>query len=655
MSTQSPMRCRQETQKNFSDHMSNLSGKDVEGALFWFRLQPGATLTMDRGLTNATLLIEIAAGPENPATLVFKDKYKNKGLEWAIASQKSPIKLLRAPDVPDGTLRLACDSWTEKDGPGYNNDSKPMWKPASITVDCNLIFDTPLPVDENGSAYMDKPFTIPSGCIFRLEAYSSNEAQFPEIAFADETSTLVFAEPTTNTNLAEKYCDLLKSSAGRFVFKRNTTINSTLTFTNKPTIEIDGVTLHLKESPPQFTDCNPTFVIRNAGTLRAPQANLQTVKIEGEGTLRNIYSLDCLTGNGTAILEESTVSKNMDICAIRVDSEEMLKINGNSYCKVQRIEGNGTVSFIGYIGGYNWKDLDAILRESKFTGTFESEVARINQNIDFTEIKENTFSYTIMPHIPSRLAVGFQIVIKMRLEQYVNLVIKWPPIGHLPHVTLKLIESGPFQGQAIVPAFSKELEEFIFESAAGSPIDCKVEYGEETNTLTWMPITPGFVGLPDDVNQMLAPDIPEGAITGKVICKHTVEEATEALRTFSGIHKVVSRTDGTTATNTVDLHVDYSFGISRLTFVDGGKNILVEVSLTSDATSTPTFLGDLTLSANDNALENVTELTSEEETSTYGLTAPEGKAVRWFVVPYETLPRSGKVSITVSAEPPQAN
>ena len=635
--------------------MSNLSGKDVEGALFWFRLQPGATLTMDRGLTNATLLIEIAAGPENPATLVFKDKYKNKGLEWAIASQKSPIKLLRAPDVPDGTLRLACDSWTEKDGPGYNNDSKPMWKPASITVDCNLIFDTPLPVDENGSAYMDKPFTIPSGCIFRLEAYSSNEAQFPEIAFADETSTLVFAEPTTNTNLAEKYCDLLKSSAGRFVFKRNTTINSTLTFTNKPTIEIDGVTLHLKESPPQFTDCNPTFVIRNAGTLRAPQANLQTVKIEGEGTLRNIYSLDCLTGNGTAILEESTVSKNMDICAIRVDSEEMLKINGNSYCKVQRIEGNGTVSFIGYIGGYNWKDLDAILRESKFTGTFESEVARINQNIDFTEIKENTFSYTIMPHIPSRLAVGFQIVIKMRLEQYVNLVIKWPPIGHLPHVTLKLIESGPFQGQAIVPAFSKELEEFIFESAAGSPIDCKVEYGEETNTLTWMPITPGFVGLPDDVNQMLAPDIPEGAITGKVICKHTVEEATEALRTFSGIHKVVSRTDGTTATNTVDLHVDYSFGISRLTFVDGGKNILVEVSLTSDATSTPTFLGDLTLSANDNALENVTELTSEEETSTYGLTAPEGKAVRWFVVPYETLPRSGKVSITVSAEPPQAN
>lgn len=636
--------------KKFTDHISNPSDYDVEGSYFWFRLKDNTKLVFDMpdGCRYATVCIETAADPDHPAELHFIEGY----------NQFTPIIFKHADDAPNGTLVLYCATWTEKDGQGYNNYSEPIWQPDSITVDCNLTFISPLPVDDQGNAYVGKTFTIPSGCTCRLETKFSKETQLPEIALADETSTLVFAEPTTNTNLAEKYCDLLKSSAGRFVFKRNTTINSTLTFTNKPTIEIDGVTLHLKESPPQFTDCNPTFVIRNAGTLRAPQANLQTVKIEGEGTLRSIYSLDCLTGNGTAILEESSVSKNMDIYAIRVDSEEMLKINGNSYCKVQRIEGNGTVSFIGYIGGYNWKDLDAILRESKFTGTFESEVARINQNIDFTEIKENTFSYTIMPHIPSRLAVGFQIVIKMRLEQYVNLVIKWPPIGHLPHVTLKLIESGPFQGQAIVPAFSKELEEFIFESAAGSPIDCKVEYGEETNTLTWMPTTlatPGFVELPDDVNQMLAPDIPKSAVTGTVISKYSVEEVAEALRTFSGIHEIVSRTDSTTETNTVDLHVDYEFGISRLTFVDGGRNILIEVSLFSKATPSPTFLGDLTLFVNNEALKEVTELFSDEGTDKYGLIAPTGKTVRWFVVPYETLPRSGKVSITVSAKPPQAN
>ena len=633
--------------KKFTDHISNPSDYDVEGSYFWFRLEDNTKLVFDMpdGCRYATVCIETAADPDHPAELHFIEGY----------NQFTPIIFKHADDAPNGTLVLYCATWTEKDGQGYNNYSEPIWQPDSITVDCNLTFISPLPVDSAGNAYVDKTFTIPSGCTCRLETKFSRETQLPEIAFADETSTLVFAEPTTNTNLAEKYCELLESSSGRFVFERNTTINSTLTFTNKPTIEIDGVTLHLKESPPQFTDCNPTFVIRNAGTLRAPQANLQTVKIEGEGTLRSVYSIDCLTGNGTAILEESTVSKNMDICAIRVDSEEMLKINGNSNCNVQRIEGSGTVSFIGYIGGYNWKDLDAILRESKFTGTFESEVARINQNIDFTEIKENTFSYTIMPHIPSRLAVGFQIVIKMRLEQYVNLVIKWPPIGHLPHVTLKLIESGPFQGQAIVPAFSEELKEFTFESAAGSPIDCTVEYGEETNTLTWMPITPGFVGLPDDVNQMLAPDIPKSAVTGKVISKYSVEEVAEALRTFSGIHEIVSRADSTTETNTVDLHVDYEFGISRMTFVDGGKNILIEVSLSSDVTPSPTFLGDLTLSANGTTLEKVSELSTAKATATYGLTAPAGRTVRWFVVPYDTLPKSEDVSITVSAEPQQAN
>ena len=638
-----------EKTKKFTDHISNPSDYDVEGSYFWFRLEDNTKLVFDMpdGCRYATVCIETAADPDHPAELHFLEGY----------DQFTPIIFKHADDAPNGTLVLYCATWTEKDGQGYNNYSEPIWKPDSITVDCNLTFISPLPVDDQGNAYVGKTFTIPSGCTCRLETKFSKETQLPEIALADETSTLVFAESTTDTGLATKYCNLLASSSGHFVFERDTTLDSTLTFTDAPKIEIVGKRLYFRNSPPQFGENKPTLLLKDGGTLRAPQAHLPTVTVEGEGTLQNIYELDCLTGNGNVTIQTSTLS-DMDIHSIRVDSEEVLKINGNSNCQVQRIEGSGTVSFMGYIGGYNWKDLDAILRESKFTGTFESEVARINQNIDFTEIKENTFSYTIMPHIPSRLAVGFQIVIKMRLEQYVNLVIKWPPIGHLPHVTLKLIESGPFQGQAIVPAFSKELEEFIFESAAGSPIDCTVEYGEETNTLTWMPTTPatpGFVELPDDVNQMLAPDIPKSAVTGKVISKYSVEEVAEALRTFSGIHKVVSRTDGTTATNTVDLHVDYDFGISRLTFVDGGKNILVEVSLSSDVTPSPTFLGDLTFFANSEPLEKVTELSTAEATATYGLTAPAGRTVRWFVVPYETLPKSGDVTISVTAEPPQAN
>lgn len=634
----------------FTDHIKDFSTKDKEGSLFWFRLHPGASLTMDVGLLNATLRIETAAGPENPATLIFTNKNKKNA---TISSQTSHIEFLRADGKSDGTLVLDSNSWTEyKYSETNKKASTPLWRPKSLKVNCNLTFAAPLPVEADGKVYVDETFTIPSGCTFRLEAYSENPNQLPKIAFADETSTLVFAEPTTNTNLAEKYCDLLESSAGRFVFKRNTTINSTLTFTNKPTIEIDGVTLHLKGSPPQFKDSSPSFVVRNDATLNAPQSNLPTVRVEENGTLQNIYKLDCLTGNGTVTLKEGTVSKNMDIYAIRVDSEEVLKIDGNSNCQVQRIEGSGTVSFMGYIGSYNWKGLDAILRESKFTGTFESASSTIRNNIDFTEINENTFGYTLMPHIPSRLSVEFQLKIKMRLEQYVNLAIKWPSIGHLKYITLELIESGSFKGNATVPAFPEEIKFSLFNTDDKPIEDCKViNYGTETNTLTWTPsqsAMAGFTGLPDVVNKALIDKLTNGKKPGKVTGK-TPEEATKALECFSGIYTFKEQENS----DTVDLNVDYAFGISRLTFVDGGKNILVEVTLSSNASASPKFLGKPTLSINGSPA-NVTPLT-DEEISERGLTAQDGKDTRRFLIPYDSLPASGDLTITVSANPPQAN
>lgn len=630
----------------FTDHIKDFSTKDKEGSLFWFRLHPGASLTMDVGLLNATLRIETAAGPEKPATLIFTD-------ENLAISQTSPIEFLRAPNSPNGTLILSCPMWTENDE--KQNASSPRWEPKSIKVNCNLTFASPLPVKEGGKAYVDETFTIPSGCTFRIATDSSNEEQLPYINFADETSTLVFAGTTADKDLAQKYCTLLESSSGRFVFKRNTTINSTLTFTNKPTIEIDGVTLHLKESPPQFKDSNPSFIVRNDGTLNAPKSNLPTVRVEENGTLQNIYKLDCLTGNGTVTLEEGTVSKKMDIYAIRVDSEEVLKIDGNSNCKVQRIEGSGTVSFMGYIGGYNWKDLDAILRESKFTGTFESASSTICNNIDFTEINENTFDYTLMPHFPDPTPTTLQLKIKMRLEQYVNCKIKWPTEKNRLHrITLELIESGSFKGNATVPAFSEEIKFSLFNTDDKPIEDCKViNYGTETNTLTWTPsqsAMAGFTGLPDVVNKALIDKLTNGKKPGKVTGK-TPTEATKALECFSGIYAFVDSQDN--PETVVDLNVNYAFGISRLTFVDGGKNILVEVTLSSNASASPKFLGKPTLSINGSPA-NVTPLT-DEEISERGLTAQDGKDTRRFLIPYDSLPASGDLTITVSANPPQAN
>lgn len=631
--------------KNFSDHMSNLSGKDVEGALFWFRLQPGATLTMDRGLTNATLLIETAAGPENPATLIFTN-------ENLAISQTSPIEFLRAPNSPNGTLILSCPMWTENDG--KQNASSPRWEPKSIKVNCNLTFASPLPVKEGGKAYVDETFTIPSGCTFRIATDSSNEEQLPYINFADETSILVFAGTTADKDLAQKYCTLLESSSGRFVFERDTTIVPQLTFTGSPTIEVPSTKLTFS------TDLlrnggSPSIILKERGVLSG--SNLSTVIVEGNVEIKGDSSIDYLTGSGTL---KSSNSYSVTIKTIQVDEGNELKTTNSFFIKnLQEIKGGGTLRLESVRNNgtlCDWKALDEILRKGGFTGVFGYTSGRYFNDIDFSQIEENTFDYTLMPYFREGSTSSTIITIKMRLEQYVNLKIKWPTT-RLNQISLELIESGSFKGNATVPAFPEEIKFSLFRTDDKQIEDCEViNYGTVTNTLSWEPsqsAMAGFTGLPDVVNKTLIDELSEeapGKTPGTVIGK-TSTEATKALECFSGIYAFVDQENS----DTVDLNVDYDFGISRLTFVDGGENILVEVSLTSEVSSSPSFLGDLTLSANGETLKEVPELPKEEATTQYGLTAPEGKTVRWFLIPYDSLPASGDLSITVSANPPQAN
>ena len=636
-------------EKKFTDYIKDISGKDVEGALFWFRLQPGATLTINVGLLNATLLIETAAEPQNPATLVFTDK----GLQWPINSQKSPIKLLRAPNVPDGTLVLASDSWKEYDK--INKiASAPLWTPKSLKVDCNLTFATPLPVDSDGNAYVTNTFIIPSGRTFRIETNPSEENQLPEIAFTDETSTLVFAGTTADKDLAQKYCTLLESSSGRFIFERDTTITPQLTFTGSPTIEISGKKLNFSD-PLLRNGGSPSILLKEGGILSG--RNLSTVIVEGEVEIKDSSSLDYLTGNGT--VNDPTAS-SITIKAIRVEEGNELKTTNSFFIKdLQEIKGGGTLRLESVRNNEtlcDWKALDEILRKGGFTGVFGYTSGTYFTDIDFSKIEENTFDYTLMPYFREGSTSSTIITIKMRLEQYVNLKIKWPTT-RLNQISLELIESGSFKGNATVPAFPEEIKFSLFRTDDKQIEDCEViNYGTVTNTLSWEPsqsAMAGFTGLPDVVNQTLIAELLKedpGKTPGTVIGK-TSTEATKALECFSGIYAFVDQENS----DTVDLNVDYAFGISRLTFVDGGENILVEVSLTSDvdATTTPTFLGVPTLFADGNPLD-VTPLT-DEEIAKRGLSAPNGSTTLWFVVPYNTLPDAGDHAITVSANPPQAN
>ena len=633
----------------FTDHIKDFSTKDKEGSLFWFRLHPGASLTMDVGLLNATLRIETAAGPEKPATLIFTD-------ENLAISQTSPIEFLRAPNSPNGTLILSCPMWTENDG--KQNASSPRWEPKSIKVNCNLTFASPLPVKEGGKAYVDETFTIPSGCTFRIATDSSNEEQLPYINFADETSTLVFAGTTADKDLAQKYCTLLESSSGRLVFERDTTIAPLLTFTGSPTIEVSGKELNFS-NPLLRNGGSPSIILKERGVLSG--SNLSTVIVEGNVEIKGDSSIDYLTGSGTL---KSSNSYSVTIKTIQVDEGNELKTTNSFFIKnLQEIKGGGTLRLESVRNNgtlCDWKALDEILRKGGFTGVFGYTSGRYFNDIDFSQIEENTFDYTPMPYFRERSTSSTTITIKMRLEQYVNLKIKWPTT-RLNQISLELIESGSFKGNATVPAFSKELRSFTLLSSddpeINSEINYEVVYGTETNTLTWKPTSSamaGFTGLPDVVNKTLIDELSEeapGKTPGTVIGK-TSTEATKALECFSGIYEFVDSSEDTSA---MDLHVDYDFGISRLTFVDGGENILVEVSLTSEVSSSPSFLGDLTLSANGETLKEVPELPKEEATTQYGLTAPEGKTVRWFLIPYASLPKTGDLTVTVSANPPQAN
>lgn len=249
------------------------------------------------------------------------------------------------------------------------------------------------------------------------------------------------------------------------------------------------------------------------------------------------------------------------------------------------------------------------------------------------------------PAFTSQGTLSFEraVSVTMPLDQYMRARVEWPLIiTKRKASSFTLIEAGEYTERVEMPAFPEEMA-FAFLQADGKPVaDYKVTYGEETNVLTWKDPAYGqsdLWGLPADMSTEMAGLIPEGKTAGVVTGPHTVEEAAEALRCFSGIHSVVPRE----GEDVVDLYVDYAFGISRLTVVDGGKSVLVEVTLTSDATDAPGFRGEPVLVANGTPLD-VKPLT-EEAVAARRLTPRAGTATRWFLVPLDNV--TGPLSVRV--------
>lgn len=250
------------------------------------------------------------------------------------------------------------------------------------------------------------------------------------------------------------------------------------------------------------------------------------------------------------------------------------------------------------------------------------------------------------PAFTSQGTLSFEraVSVTLPLDQYVEARLLWPADEEkAKNSKLTLIEAGEYAGRVEVPAFPEEMT-FVFLRADGTPVaDYEVAYGKETNVLTWEEPAyepSDFWGLPADMSAEMAGLIPEGKTAGEVTGPHTVEEAAEALRCFSGIAKAEAQQEDETV---VDLRVDYAFGISRLTVVDGGESVLVEVTLTSDATDAPGFRVEPTLVANGTPLD--AEPLTEEAVAARGLSARAGAATRWFLVPLDNV--TGPLSVRV--------
>ena len=251
------------------------------------------------------------------------------------------------------------------------------------------------------------------------------------------------------------------------------------------------------------------------------------------------------------------------------------------------------------------------------------------------------------PEFTSKGTLAFEraVSLTLPLDQYAEARLVWPVDEEKAKASsLTLIEAGEYAGRVEVSAFPEEVD-FTFLRADGTPVaDYEIAYGKETNVLTWEEPAyepSGFWGLPVDVSQLMAGHLPEGKTAGQVTGSHTVAEAAEALRCFSGIAKTEGRQDNASV---VDLRVDYAFGISRLTVVDGGESVLVEVTLTSGATTdAPDFRVEPVLVANDTPLD-VKPLT-EEAVAERRLTPRAGAATRWFLVPLDNV--TGPLSVRV--------
>ena len=190
--------------------LSSLGITDTASTVAVITLEADATLMLDQSVSSATLIFETDAPAANAPTVAFT--------EGAILEGSFVFRNAQGSD--NGAIRVT-GPWQDN----ASNDSFESWAPNSanpdaVTVDCDLILASPLPLIASGW-FQANAIRVRPGRTLRLETEANTPARLPAILLTAPTATLALAgAEKDNADIPEKYLSLFDGTSGTVTLER---------------------------------------------------------------------------------------------------------------------------------------------------------------------------------------------------------------------------------------------------------------------------------------------------------------------------------------------------------------------------------------------------------------------------------------------------
>lgn len=323
---------RAEGEASLTTLLNSASFSDSADRIVTVTLAQGARLTLDRSVTDATLIFEA----EGAAAVAFVEK----------ASLTCPFVFRNAAGVADGVITLS-GPWEDVSA----NDGKQIWQPKSLAIDCDVNVDSPLPLIASGW-FQQKSVHVLPGRTLRLTHEAATAERLLVVALTAPTANLAFADTekaaasAEKPSIPEKYLPLFTGTSGTVTLERpvvfaptgnendsngsifrignkgdagyNFTLNVDETFSSTPRLVLGGksgsATLNLRGDEATTYAAVINFdtgstLTQKAGALTLGNADWAT-KFVGDSATLVFGDGDTLNGTATATLNGISYGSN---------------------------------------------------------------------------------------------------------------------------------------------------------------------------------------------------------------------------------------------------------------------------------------------------------------------------------------------------------